>query len=85
MSKQVALNRKQAAAEFLRLAASGHVRDAYQRYISPDFRHHNPYFAGDAGSLMRAMEENAAQNPDKVFEVPNMSWKMAISSRFTER
>ena len=72
MSKQVTLNRKQAATEFLRLASSGHVRDAYHRYISPDFRHHNPFFAGDAGSLMRAMEENAAQNPDKVLEVQHV-------------
>ena len=72
MSRQVALDRKQAATEFLRLAASGQVRDAYHRYISPDFRHHNPFFRGDAQSLMTAMEENAAQNPDKVLEVQHV-------------
>ncbi len=60
---------KEKAVSFLQLVASGKVREAYQRYISPDFRHHNPYFRGDAESLMVAMEENADQNPNKIFEV----------------
>jgi predicted SnoaL-like aldol condensation-catalyzing enzyme len=72
MSKQVALNRKDMATDFLRMASSGQVRDAYRRYIASDFRHHNPNFAGDAQSLMIAMEENAAQNPNKVFEVQHV-------------
>lgn len=37
--------------------------------MSSNFLHHNPYFRGDADSLMFAMEENASQNPDKSFEV----------------
>ena len=41
----------------------------YERYVAPGFRHHNAYFPGDAESLMKGMEENARQNPDKVFEV----------------
>ena len=69
MTRHLAVNRKEAATEFLRLASSGKVRDAYDRYISPDFRHHNPHFRGDAKSLMAAMEENAAQNPHKVLQV----------------
>jgi predicted SnoaL-like aldol condensation-catalyzing enzyme len=69
MTRQLAVNRKEAAAEFLRLAASGKVRDAFDRYISPSFRHHNPHFRGDAKSLMAAMEENAGQNPNKVLQV----------------
>ena len=72
MSNQTALTRKEAATEFLRLAASGEVRDAYRRYISPDFRHHNPSFRGDAQSLMTAMEENAAQNPNKMLEIEHV-------------
>lgn len=62
-------DRKEAAMEFLRLVASGKVREAYSRYIAPEFRHHNPFFRGDAESLMIAMEENAAANPDKVLEI----------------
>ncbi|MGH2625290.1 MAG: nuclear transport factor 2 family protein [Anaerolineales bacterium] len=61
--------REGAAMEFLRMAASGNVRQAFRRYVAPDFRHHNPFFRGDAESLMAAMEENAARNPDKVFEI----------------
>lgn len=62
-------SRKEAAIEFLTLVATGRVRDAYQRHVGPGFRHHNPYFQGDAASLMAAMEQNARQNPDKILEV----------------
>ncbi|MFS0555108.1 nuclear transport factor 2 family protein [Brevibacillus sp. 179-C9.3 HS] len=60
---------KENAVSFLQLVASGNVREAYQRYIGPNFRHHNPFFQGDAQSLMLAMEENAAKNPHKILEV----------------
>ncbi|RHW36707.1 nuclear transport factor 2 family protein [Lysinibacillus yapensis] len=60
---------KEKAASFLQLVSSGKVREAYQRYIGPDFLHHNPFFSGDADSLMIAMEENATKNPHKVLEV----------------
>jgi len=60
---------KEKALSFLKLVVSGNVKEAYERYIGPNFRHHNPYFRGDADSLMLAMEENAIQNPHKVFEV----------------
>lgn len=42
---------KENAMSFLQLVASGEVREAYRRFSSPDFRHHNPYFRGDAESL----------------------------------
>lgn len=60
---------KEKAVSFLQLVASGKVNEAYQSYIDPGFRHHNPYFRGDADSLKLAMEENAARNPDKTLEV----------------
>ena len=63
------LSRKDAALSFLSLAASGKVREAYQAHAAPGFRHHNPHFRGDRQSLMTAMEENAAQYPDKTLEV----------------
>jgi len=47
----------------------GKARDAYTRYVGPDFRHHNPFFRGDRESLMLAMEENATKNPDKKLEI----------------
>jgi predicted SnoaL-like aldol condensation-catalyzing enzyme len=60
---------KNAAVSFLQLAASGRAREAFAKHVSTDFRHHNPYFAGDAESLMTAMDENARQNPDKRLDV----------------
>ena len=62
-------NYKEAAMDFMQLVAAGKVRDAYRKYAGPQFRHHNPYFRGDAESLMAAMEENAAKNPNKVIEI----------------
>jgi predicted SnoaL-like aldol condensation-catalyzing enzyme len=60
---------RDAAISFLRLAASGQVDEAYARFVGPGFRHHNPWFRGDADSLKAGMRENAAANPDKVLEV----------------
>ncbi|MEH7336371.1 nuclear transport factor 2 family protein [Neobacillus drentensis] len=57
------------AVSFLQMVASGNVREAYSKYIGPDFRHHNAFFRGDADSLMLAMEENAAKNPHKTLEI----------------
>lgn len=60
---------KGSAMEFLCLAAAGNVGEAYRRYVGPGFRHHNPFFRGDAEALKAAMQENAVKNPDKVFEI----------------
>ena len=57
------------ATSFLRMCARGEVRDAYDRYVSQDFVHHNAWFAGDRESLLRAMEESVAKEPNKSFEV----------------
>lgn len=62
-------SRKAAAVEFLTLVASGEVSEAYRRHVGSAFRHHNPHFRGDAASLMAAMVENAATNPEKTLEV----------------
>jgi predicted SnoaL-like aldol condensation-catalyzing enzyme len=61
--------RKDAAVSFLRLAASGRVREAYANHAGAAFRHHNPFFAGDAQALMAGMEENARQNPTKQLDI----------------
>lgn len=60
---------KEIAQDFLRLSAKGESRTAFANYACKDFKHHNPYFKGDAETLMLAMEENAKINPDKVFEI----------------
>lgn len=63
------MSEKEIAVNFLRLAASGQVDEAYDRYVGDSFRHHNPYFAGDAQSLKEGMRDNAHKHPDKIFEV----------------
>jgi predicted SnoaL-like aldol condensation-catalyzing enzyme len=60
---------KEIATAFQQLVVSGKICEAYEKFVSPDFRHHNPYFKGDRESLMHGMEENAAQFPNKIFEV----------------
>lgn len=62
-------SRKEAAVDFLTTVASGRVREAYDTHVGAGFRHHNPYFPGDAHSLKAAMAENASKNPNKVFNV----------------
>ena len=62
------MNNKERAISFLRLASSGNVREAYETYVHPQFRHHNPYFPGDRASLLAAMEGNAAAFPQKDFK-----------------
>jgi predicted SnoaL-like aldol condensation-catalyzing enzyme len=61
-------NKKEIALSFLRLASSGQVDEAYEKFIHPSFHHHNAYFAPDRESLMRGMKENAKQFPGKIFE-----------------
>src|SRR5262245_26165630 len=58
-----------AAIAFLRLSSAGNVGRAFDMFVGEKFRHHNPYFRGDAKSLATAMEENAAQNPGKILQV----------------
>ena len=62
-------NNKEAAVDFLKLASSGKVSEAYSKYVGAGFKHHNPFFVGTAEALSAGMEANAKQNPDKVFEV----------------
>jgi predicted SnoaL-like aldol condensation-catalyzing enzyme len=62
----------EAAVDFLRLAASVNVAEAFRKYAGASFRHHNPFFPGTAESLMAAMTDNAAKNPDKVLEVQHV-------------
>jgi predicted SnoaL-like aldol condensation-catalyzing enzyme len=60
---------KEIATTFLRFAATGKVREAYDSFVAPDFRHHNPYFPGDAQALARGMEEAHAKFPQTAIEI----------------
>lgn len=62
-------NIKAAAINFLQLTATGNVNEAFYLYVSPEFRHHNMHFKGDAISLKAAMIESAANLPGKELEI----------------
>jgi predicted SnoaL-like aldol condensation-catalyzing enzyme len=53
------------ATSFLRDCCEGRVGEAYERHVASDFRHHNPWFPGDAAALRQGMAQNAAQFPHK--------------------
>jgi predicted SnoaL-like aldol condensation-catalyzing enzyme len=63
------VTRKQVAVSFLRDLAAGKARAAFDALVAPNFRHHNAYFAGDARSLMNAIDDDARKNPDKVLDI----------------
>ena len=63
------MDNREIAIEFLRMAAAGRVDEAFGRFVAPGFRHHNPWFRGDAASLAAGMADNAARFPHKVLEV----------------
>ncbi len=63
------MSNKELAISFLQMAATGNVKDAYEKFISPDFIHHNLYFKGDRQSLMAGMEEASQKMPNKSIEI----------------
>ncbi len=67
--KNQSISNKEIAQELLKLSAKGKSREVFGLYVGPNFKHHNVYFKGDAETLLLAMEEDAAKNPNKVFEI----------------
>lgn len=60
---------KAAAIHFLKMISENEIDAAYDKYISPNFKHHNQYFKGDRHSLLTAMKESAELNPIKTLKV----------------
>ena len=63
MSKQ-----REIAIDFLKLASSGKLDEAYAN-VTKNFRHHNPYFKGDAESLKAGMAEAHTKFPNTKLDV----------------
>jgi predicted SnoaL-like aldol condensation-catalyzing enzyme len=79
--------KKEMAQHFLKLAAKGNSREAFKLYAGKDFKHHNVYFKGDADTLMKAIEEDAKINPNKIFEIQRALEDgdlVAVHSRFRQ-
>jgi predicted SnoaL-like aldol condensation-catalyzing enzyme len=60
---------REVATQFLKLASSGRVDEAYSKYADELFKHHNQYFKGDRNSLIAAMKESSAKMPNRTFHV----------------
>lgn len=63
------MDHKQIATTFLRWAASGRVKEAYDTFVGPSFKHHNPYFADDVNALCEAMQDDADRHPNKDLQI----------------
>lgn len=61
-------SQKDIAISFLKNASSGKLDEAY-RNVSPNFRHHNPHFKGDAESLKNGMAQAHKQFPNTALDV----------------
>jgi predicted SnoaL-like aldol condensation-catalyzing enzyme len=66
------MDQKESAITFLKMAGSGDVRAAYEKFIASTFIHHNLYFKGDRESLMKAMEEAHEKRPNKSIDVKHV-------------
>ena len=62
----------QRAVTFLSMCAAGNVQAAFDEYVADDFVHHNAYFPSDRQSLLTAMAESSATNPNKEFNVKHV-------------
>ena len=62
------MNTRDIAISFLQNAATGKLDEAYSHTAS-NFRHHNPYFKGDAESLKAGMAEAHKKFPNTALEV----------------
>ena len=60
---------KDKAVDYLKMIVAGEIDEAYEKYTSPELRHHNPYFPGDVEALKQAMKENDDMSPNKTLEV----------------
>lgn len=61
-------SKKDVAISFLKNAATGKLDEAY-RQVTPNFRHHNPYFKGDAESLKAGMAQAHEKFPNTTIDV----------------
>lgn len=62
------MTKKEKAIEFLKLAGTGKVKEAFDKFIADDFIHHNQYFEGSRSSLLKAMENAHSDEPNESIE-----------------
>lgn len=78
---------KNAAVDFLKKVVANEIAAAFAQHVAPTFRHHNPWFRGDAAALQAGMEENAQQSPAKILEIQHVIGEgdcVAVHSRIQQ-
>ena len=63
------MSNKQTAQDFLKLCALTSPKQAFDKYVNANFKHHNQYFAGDRETLMNAMIESDSEMPNREFSI----------------
>lgn len=63
------VDNKGSAVAFLKMVVAKNIREAYDKFIAPDFIHHNQYFKSDRESLLVAMEQAHRKFPDTTIEI----------------
>ena len=66
------MSQKDIVVSFMKMASSGNVREAYEKFIAPQFYHHNQYFKGDRESLLTAMEKASQTSPNKSIDIKHV-------------
>lgn len=66
------MTNKEIALGFLTDISSGKVFEAYEKYASIEFKHHNLYYKGDLISLRNGMYQSEQNFPNKTIEIKNM-------------
>ena len=66
------MTNKERSVSFLKMAGSGDVQNAYDKYVALSFVHHYQYFKGDRQSLLNAMKEASVKSPNKSIDVKHM-------------
>ncbi len=66
------MTNKEIVIGFLTDVTSGRVFEAYEKYASIEFKHHNLYYKGDLISLRNGMYQSDQNFPNKKLEIKNI-------------
>ncbi len=66
------MSNKDSVAQFLKLLSANQVRTAYEKFVAPDFIHHNQYVKAGREDLLLAMEEAHRENPNTRIDIKHL-------------
>ncbi|MCL2574654.1 MAG: hypothetical protein FWE34_08920 [Defluviitaleaceae bacterium] len=66
------MSEKDKAIEILMGVVNDDVHKVYEKHISDNFVHHNPYFKSDKASLLAGMVKSNEHHPNKVVTTKNV-------------